>query len=446
MKNAGSKCVIYVYERLLIVACLILIGFASFSGYQAYFYTLFCFCLLNKFCDRGARRKNFLYFHFYLIIAFVLYFFQKAQFPEYMGLTGPYGTDDLSYYAGLGAKITYSDPRPHIAELNTLSPLIKLLYIPTIYDPIDIIIFNILGITFIPYLTNKTSYVFLEDEKAAYLAERLILFCPFMMSVGLIIMRDVLCSTLVLTAFLCFEKRKFVFFCFLVGLILYLKLGYIVFLCVILSIYLIMQEKLISKSKTWAFIKIVMAAFIFLIAFVTIILPNLSEITGGRLTPESLFRESFIDYLQDNNEGSSLAKIYQLPLIIKLPLLIIAFFVIPPLSPDFIREGYFSIGAFMQNFLSPIYWFFVYIFFFDFCFSYRKLSTQAKCVLYISVLLALALGMISLQTRHKVVLMPFIYIIISYAVTNEMRKKRYLSAICVFLLIVSQLLFFGSRL
>ena len=432
-KNLYSNKDINILAIVLVAISLFLIGFASYSGYQSYFYTLLWFFVINQFCDNESRRNNYIYFHFFLILAICLYFIQKAQFPNYMGLSGPYGTDDLNYYAGLDARVTYP------------IPFINLLYLPKIIDSIDIIIFNILGIAFIPYLTNKTSYAFLCDKKAAHLAERLILFCPFMMSIGLVIMRDVLCASFVLAAFQCFKNKRFVYFVLFAGILLYLKLGYLVFLCIIISGYLYTHERLVSRSKASTFLKISIAATILLIVFFVYILPNLAIITGGRLTSESLFRESFIDYLQGNNDNSTLVRIYDLPLLIRLPALIIAFLVLPPLSPNFIFEGHFSVGAFMQNFVTPVYWFFIYIYFFDFCFSFKNLSIRAKGLFYVVLVLALALGMISLQARHKVVLMPFIYMIISYAMKNNLTKYRFLSVPSILLFVIAQIAFFYSR-
>lgn len=370
------------------------------------------------------------------------------QFPSYMGLTGPMGigTDDINYYAGLNAKITYPLERVDIAMGNTLSPLINLLYLPHIYDPIDIVVFNILGIAFIPYMTNRICCVFGGNEKIALTSEQLILFCPFLMSVGLIIMRDVLCTSIILLSFLCFAKKKYLIFVGSTTILIYLKFGFLVFLVVIIALYLLMQERIKNRSQIKTLIKIMAVTVALLFAFVLYIIPNLSEITGGRLTSESLFREDFVEYLHGSNEDSVLVKIYDMPILLRIPMLVVAFLVLPPLSPSFIREGHFMLGAFMSNFAAPVYWCILYRYLFEVILSYRKMNVRVKTIINIVSFLALTLGIISLQYRHKVVMMPFLYIAIAYAVNSKIKPNQFLVLGCTFIFTLAQVYFFYSHL
>ena len=374
--------------------------------------------------------------------------FQRYQFPAYMGLSGPerLGTDDIKYFYGLNVKVTYTVERYDIAFGNTYSPLINLLYLPQIYNPIDIVTFNILGIVFIPYLTNKICTLISNDSHVGSIAEKLILFCPFMMSVGLIIMRDVLCTTLILSSFLCFIKKRYILFACLAVLLAYLKFGFIVFLGVVLVVYMFTQEKITSRNNTLFIIKYTLAIVTFASLMFIYIIPNLASLTGGRLSSESLFRESFIEYLQAANEESILVKLYELPIIFKIPALIISFLVLPPLTPNFIRENHFLIVPFFQNCLAPIYWCFLYVYLFAFFLSFGRLSTRAKEIFYTIIFVALALGMISLQSRHKVVLMPFIYMAIAYAIKNKLRGQQTMSIIFLFIFVLAQFVYLYTHL
>lgn len=437
-----------VFAVFLMLACLVSILFASLSGYVAYFYTLLIFGILNLFCEKKYRYRNFAYFHYFLLLAIFLYFFQKYQFPEYMGLSGPerVGTDDIRYYYGLGTKVTYSIERWDIAFNNTLSKFIKIVFLPKIKDPIDVVIFNILGITFIPYLTKKSCELLCQDHHVGVLAERFILFCPFMMSIGLIIMRDVLCTSLILASFICFANKRYIYMAILAGLLTYLKFGFTVFLGIVIVVYMFSQEERDTKNRMSSKIKYIIATISFLTLFLLYIMPNLSEITGGRLSSGSLFRESYLEYLEGANEESILVKLYSLPIAIRLPILIVTFLVIPPLSSNFIWKDHFLMGNFFQSFLSPIYWCYLYIFLFDFLFSYKRLRNGGKAVFYSMIFLALALGMISLQFRHKVVLMPFIYMAIAYAIKNKLRGQRSLSIISLFVFILAQFVYLYTHL
>lgn len=434
---------------VMVLTCMVMMAFASSSGYTAYAYTLAIFLIFNLFCDKEYRGKNFAYFHFYLILAFVMYFIQRMQLPNYMGLTGPegsIGTDDVRYYAGLDVKISYSTDRMDIAELNTYTNLLKVIYPFKIGNPIDIIVFNLLGISFLPYLTYKTAFYFFKDKKIASQAGHLVLFCPFMMSVGLIIMRDVLCTSIILASFCCFASKRYIPFALFTGLLVYLKFGFVVFLGIPLFGFMVLRDNQRIRHVLPTKLKYFLLFIVFLAVFILFVVPNLATLTQGRLTPESLFRDSFLDYLEGANEDSILVKLYALPVAIRIPALIVTFLVIPPLTLNVYYGNVFIIKNLLQNVLAPIYWWPLYLFFFQFLFSYKKLNTPAKTIYYIIIILALALGMISLQTRHKAALLPFIYIAVSYSFQHLGNNNRFISFVSLLLFITAQIIYCSLHL
>lgn len=429
---------------IMILICMVMMAFASSSGYTAYAYTMLLFLVFNYFCDKDHWRKNIAYFHFYLILAFVMYFIHRMQLPNYMGLTGPeggIGTDDVRYYAGLDVKITYSTERMDIAMNNPYTELLKIVYPFKVGNPIDIIIFNLLGISFLPFLTFKTAIAFFNNRKIALMAERLTLFCPFMMSIGLIIMRDVICATLILAAFCCFAWKKYIPFALFTGLLVYLKFGFVVFLGIPLFAYMVLRDNQKTRHIIPTKLKYFIFFIVFLAAFVVFIVPNLSTLTQGRMTPESMFRDSFLDYLEGANDDSILVKLYSLPVVIRIPALIITFLVIPPLTLNIFEGNIFIVKNLLQNVMAPIYWWPLYFYFFQFLFSYKKLNSPAKSIYYIIIFLALALGMISLQTRHKTALLPFMYIAISYSMVSLGKQHRFISVVFLLLFIAAQLVY-----
>lgn len=425
--------------------CLALIGIASPFGYQSYIYTFVIFWGFNFFCERECRQRNFAYFHFYLILALCMFFVHRYQLPNYMGLTGPeggIGTDDVRYYAGLPrVSITYSTERMDIAENNPYTQLLSYIFPFIIHNPVEIVIFNILGIAFMPYLTRRAADILIGDSSVSIIAERLILFCPFMMSIGLIIMRDVVCTSIILGAFICFANKNYIFSIVFIGLLTFLKFGFVVFLGVVLMVHTVCRGLLKTHGRLSTRLKYIMLFVVLGILFIIFVIPNLEIITGGRLSAESLFRDSFLEYLEGANEGSMLVKLYALPIIIRIPALIITFLVIPPLTLNVFFNGIFIPRAFFQNVLAPIYWWPLFFYFFCFLFSYRKLSPKVKSVFYIIVIMALALGMISLQTRHKTALLPFFYIAIAYSMKYKRNLYTILPMVCSVLFIIAQFVY-----
>lgn len=419
----------------------------SISGLVSYVFTLFAFSLINHFCEKNARVNNHLYFHFFVFLALIYMFFNYIQLPEYMGLSGPssVGTDDVNYYAGVtDDHLTYNVERWDIAYENTYSKLIKFIYPFGFVHPVDAIIINILGVVFIPYLTNRLSYNFFKDNRIASISERLCLTCPFILSIGLIIMRDVVCTSLVLLAFYCILLRRYIAFLFVLLLLGYIKLGYIIFLIVAIIIYYIKDQ--LSNGETFIstrimarrWLKMAIYALFLLIAIAFYVIPNLEQITQGRLEAGSFFRTTFIEYLNSANDGSFLVKIYDLPIIVRIPVLIVTFVIIPPLTFNFYIDNFFSFRIFLQNVLAPLLWCYLFFYLFRFLYSYRVLGCKGRTLFWIIIMISLSLGMISLQSRHKVVLVPFMYMAVAYSMCYLKGRSQILSRISIALFVLFQ--------
>ena len=404
----------------LALISLLIIWTTDRSAVVSYAYTLGIILFINLFCDNVKRPQNILYFHFYLLLALVVFLIQKNQIPSFMGLTGPegIGTDDGTYYAGVTDGPIPPEIRTDIAEKMTFCDAIRFLYPFKINGPLCIVIFNLLGISFLPYLTYRVADTMFNDKAVSQKAELLTLFCPFLMSTGLIIMRDVVCTTLLTAAFLFFIMPL---------------------LLVPVALHFVFS---VSKKKSNGAIILRVALVIIVLSISLIyIMPRLSSITGGRLEEGSFFRMSFIDFLLDYNEESVIAKIYNYPIYLRLPMLVVAFLIIPTLSFGFLSQGIFIPRLFLMSFLAPIYWWFFYRLFFCFILSYKQFTAQAKELFYTIIFLALTLGVVSLQVRHRVTMMPFFYIAIAYSGVYYKHNYKLLTSIMLFVFIVAQIVF-----
>lgn len=389
--------------------------FLNHNGVISYLWTLFLFLIVNFFTDRLWRFRNFVVFHLSLFAALVAYAVNLSQMPMQQGLTGggDFMTDDTAYYnaasdspyGGLVLSRSVTIETPFVVLMRFLYPF-------RIVDPINLIILNILlGLAFLPYLTAKISECFFHDQHISRSAFWLIAFCPFCWSGGIIIMRDVPSLIFILWAFLLFMKGKYIWMTIPVALLLWVKFGFIVFLFVPIACYVYSQTgKHLTKKKIWF---IIGALFALLVLYV-VVLPNLSFITDGKLEDDNLFRDTFLDFIANANDQSLLIQIYQMPISIRIPLLILAFIAMPMfVIPSGVMEPH--------GILSLIYT--VYIMFlcgyaFRLLFSRGRLASNAKMLLWIILFQALALGMVSLQIRHKVILMPFIYMAVAYGMNR----------------------------
>lgn len=438
------------FNILLILLLSVMIGLADPSGYIAYAYTVCIFLFFNYFCKKEYRGDNFALFNIYLIFALMMFFIHRYQLPNYMGLTGPeggVGTDDVRYYAGLpNVQITYSTERMDIAENNPYTILLSWIYPFHIYNPVQIVILNIIGICFLPYLTHRTAEIIMDDKKVATIAQNLMTFCPFILSIGLIIMRDIICTSIILAAFVCFANKKYLIFLAFTGLLAFLKFGFVVFLVIILACYYVGHGLENTHNKRGSKSMYILMLTVFFALFVVLIMPRLGELTGGRITSDSLFRDSFLEYLEGANEGSILVKLYSLPIFLRIPALIVTFLIIPPLTLNIFYDGIFIPKNLLQNVFAPIFWWFLYYYFFMFCISIKKHTSKGKTLFWIIILLALALGMISLQTRHKAVLIPFMYIAMGYSMAYPYKKYSALLVLLTIVFIMAQLVYCVTHL
>ncbi|OKZ13474.1 MAG: hypothetical protein BHV75_02255 [Bacteroides oleiciplenus] len=420
-----------------IIVSLMFIQWINPIGCFSYVYTLFLFLLLNYFIDKDKCFCNLKYFHFYLLLALILYSVQKLQMPSYMGLTGPegsIGTDDCRYFAGVAdVNVPYKVYYDFTSFGFCL--FIKFIYPFKIIDPINVIILNLIGISFLPSFTGKLAYYFSNDKRVADLSEKLMLLCPFTLATGLIIMRDVWCSSLILISFFYYIKAKYKIFFVSLLLLTWLKFGFVVFILLCILLYHIFR---ILEGK-YGVLKVCILCILLLI-FLFLILPYLSLLSGGKLEDGSLFRYSFIEYLQNANENSLLVKIYALPILLRVPALILVFLIIPVLSFDCYTDGIFNVRVFAYSVLSPIYSILLYKYYLLFFFNCKSHSSKIRMLFFIVISLALALGIISLQSRQKVVLFPFIYMAIAYAYYYSRGKYNQIAIVVSLFLFLTQLL------
>ena len=167
----------------------------------SYIYTLIIFTVINTLINESDKNSNFVYFHFYLSITIIIYLYQRLTIPGYLGLSGPgggVGTDDVRYYAWLlEGNVPYNIKFNIYGDIHPYANLLKIIYPFQIYNPLNILIINVLGITFLPFYVNKLTFALTNNNKVSDLAQKFTLFCPYSMAMGLIIMRDMLITTLV---------------------------------------------------------------------------------------------------------------------------------------------------------------------------------------------------------------------------------------------------------
>jgi hypothetical protein len=355
------------------------------------------------------------------------------------GREGGIGTDDVRYFAILtSGNISYvplsnADSYPFTTFLSVLYPF-------EITKPLQILIPNLLGITFLPYFTYKFAFALVKNKQISNLSKKLILFCPFTMANGLILMRDIWITTFIIASLYFFIAGKYYHIILPFFLIAFIRFGSLVFLgSGLLILYRNNIKNYFDSKFTNVFYGFTIVAFI---TIFILIIPLLQELSEGRLE-NSLFRESFADILQSIalEDDVFIVKLMNLPLIPRTISLTLFFFFSPFLKFQMYTDELFNIRVIMFKLATPLLLCFCWSHIAkSFLFSF-KYATHIRIILIIAIIWALSLGTFSLQIRHKTILMPLIYILTAYGYFMHTRRYNTISFCIVGLIIAVQLYF-----
>jgi hypothetical protein len=359
-----------------------------------------------------------------------------------MGLSGSegIGTDDATYFYQITkSKILYTPNRVALGKILSFSKFLTLIYPFKINMPLNILYINLLGISFLPYFTYKFSCTVLKQEKIASLAKKLTLFCPFTMSVGLILMRDIWITTFIIAGLYFFMKKRYLLMLLMVTCTAYIRFGSLVFM--FLGLLVLFKYKLNSLISSMVISNIFFALTIIIVTLVFLLsLPVLIRISDGKLT-ESLFRGEFIGILTRIDENATIVKLMRLPVLVRTPLLTIFFFFSPFLKLQAYTLGVFNVRNIMYATLTPLLFFCYWRYVIKSTFFGVMYISNIRFIVAIAILFALGLGTFSLQGRHKTVLMPFLYILAAYGWYLPHKKYKFISAFGTLCIIAIQFIF-----
>src|SRR5690606_18258648 len=143
----------------------------------------------------------------------------------------------------------------------------------------------------------------------------------------------------------------------------------------------------------------------------------------------SFYRSGFVSgYLtsvvQESSDTSVFYIINQQPTIIRIPLGFLFFIAAPFFSMNFINNGVF-IPRYLIQHVFPI----LFIFYFKYFIqgvhsSLIKRHSNLTILVIVFILGILVLSQMSLQLRHKTMLMPLFYIIVAYGYYNSTKISR----------------------
>jgi hypothetical protein len=374
-------------------------------------------------------------FSIYSIITILLYLYCYVSIPDSNGfsfLLQGLGTDDHIYYSQATG---FNVARRFVPEILPFSYILKIpSYLSLTYPPniLNLLFFNLIMLVFLPIFTSEFAYVIFKNIRIKHISFVLTAFCPFFISNGVVLMRDIWIPSLLMIS-LYLLSRNLYFFSFLpILLSTYIRLGSGVLAFLIFNLftlYFLNREKKKNFKKTFLFILIFISAFF--ISNITV-----EYLSSNSIEFNSFIREEFYEKTLESGNSSVGLKIMNMPMLIRIPGLFI-YFLLNPL-PDFrdITEYYmnpriilyfsfgflniFYIGWFLQGFIKII-----------------KKNELLKNIFLISIIiLVLGISNLSLQIRHKVIFMPFYYIVVAYGYLNKCKFGKIVSFFYIFIIVV----------
>ena len=389
---------------------------------------------------------------FYAFLTLVVYKVQFAEAPMYLGFSGGklFGTDDTHFFSLLAERVPYDIPlRPYYAEYDhPYTTFLDFISLYDVYHLMDIIWANLIPLVLLPVLTRALAFSLTGNENVARGAFLLMVICPFTLANSLILIRDGWTAMLFVGAIYFFYELKVGRMAVLTSLLFYLRVASGLQLVMVLGIvslvfYFRAERTWVRRSILGGLVLTGTAVAYGSFYLLTIVTP-IQTFTG---VFDLLFREEFLGFFRKRTPDAFILQLYELPTYIRLPASF-AFFLVIPILPvkELFWEDMFVIRGLMKCIYSLI---FIFIFrylvvgVYESMFSGRGRSPMILVVTSF-LLLILALSQVSMQVRHKVMVMPLQYIIAAYGFYEGGSTGRLLGGVAMFLLIFTTILKFAA--
>lgn len=380
---------------------------------------------------------------FYAFLTLVIYEVQFEEAPMYFGFSGGdlFGTDDTHFFSLLAERVPYDIPvRQYYAEYDhPYTTFLDFISFYDIYHLMDIIWANLIPMVLLPVLTRALAYSLTENENVARGAFFLMAICPFTLSNSLILIRDGWTAMLFVGALYFFYEWKLGRMTILAVLLFYLRVASGLQLAMVLGImslvfYFRAERRWVRRSILGGLVLTGAAVAYGSFYLLTIVTPiqTFSDVF------DLLFREEFLSFFRKRTPESFLLQLYSLPAYIRLPTSF-AFFLVMPILP--VGELFWGDVFVVRGLMSCLYSL-MFVFIFKYLISgvygavFSRRSKWPIALITASFLvLILALSQVSMQVRHKVIVMPLQYIIVAYGFYEGTRTGNILGAVAMLFLV-----------
>lgn len=361
-------------------------------------------------------------YFFYVILSILYNYVNVSIMPDFKGFTGGFriGTDDCRFFLQI-VDVQFSLPVfcHSLQEIHNFSKFLDFLYPFEIRYPIQIVPFNCIGIAMIPYLgKNIFKFYFPKEPYKIRLIYLLLVFSPTILQNGIILMRDGWTTQFFLIFIYCLLYHKSIILLLVsAGIVALLRPTFIIF-----PILFYIIETNFEKPNFYR--RMLLASLVVLpISYFVL------KISKGIDLSEGLVRDEYVEgFLGQFGEESMLYRIMTMPFPINIILSFIFFLTSPFLKWGFsfenilvVRKIFTFIEAVLMTLLIPN-------FLLNF-FKNWKSDNAFKRIALFAMLSLLLLSTISMQARHKLIILPILYILFIYSLDKKNRVFIALAAV-----------------
>ncbi len=405
-----------------------IIGYINFSSLVSFFIFFFlslfvCRILFGKHVRRIAGL-----FVFYSLVALILFMLQYTSIPEYRGLSGPrgVGTDDSKFYSQvLGGVPVGPGVMFDRININPFSNVLRIVIRIFPYKDIhllDLLFFNVFGLSFIPIFTSRLAYKLTQERKVSDLAFKFVAICPIILTNGLILVRDGWTAVLFTGAVYFLLTSRYLLMGGLIILLWYIRLASGIQLTVALLVFSYYKFRNYQGYYTEK-VLLGMISFAVMAFFVMALFPIVFEYSQRRgllLAGSFLFRKDFVEgFIAEGVARSNKTSIFYIissqPFYLRIPLGFLFFLGAPFLSIQNLRyEGIYIPRAFLAQLFFVLFPFYLKYLIQGISYAWKKKELSIGLTTATLFFLLLALSQLSLQFRHKTMVMPLFYILVGY--------------------------------
>jgi len=413
---------VFVANAVLIV---LIHPLSIFSYLYFFLLSLLCYKIL---VGDGKLEPIYLY-PFYSFLIVIMYLLQYWGYPEYFGFSGGLGigTDDARFYSMVAASLPSDFP----VRVDWIYPYGQLLRAVTwwyqVKHPLDILFFNAIPLVLIPSLTSGVAATLTDQEAIRKTSYRLVALCPFLLSNSLILIRDGWIAMAFIGAILYFLEGKYARMALLVALAFYLRIAsalVLLFVLIAFAMIELIHKRGISRLtySVGILVGIGVTAFLFY--------PSVDRYLEAKGVYNNIaFRENYLSFMelsvQASSSGDSVALwIYHQSPWIRLPLGFVYYFMAPFFVPNFIGKGVLAPRGLLTNLFAILSVFYLKCFIQAVFKAWHDDSIKWRVIILTYLVSVLMLSQVSIQLRHKVMLLPLFYVLVAYGHHNQTKWGR----------------------